>query len=113
MIGNPLIADASVQPGGVVVITAKSYGMTNLVALDRAGLLAEYPIEVIGPGDAIVVIYRGIERETYSCAPDCERRITLGNSAAYFRRQSDRARHFQLADAPRAEEIAGVPRVRG
>ena len=37
VIGNPLIADAVVQPGGVVVITAKSYGMTNLVALDRAG----------------------------------------------------------------------------
>ena len=37
VIGNPLIADAAVQPGGVVVITAKSYGMTNLVALDRTG----------------------------------------------------------------------------
>jgi len=35
VIGNPLIADASVQSGGVAVVTAKSYGMTNLVALDR------------------------------------------------------------------------------
>src|SRR5450631_2744703 len=33
VIGNPLIADAAVQPGGVVVLTAKSYGVTNLVAL--------------------------------------------------------------------------------
>ena len=85
VVGNPLIADAVVQPGGIVVITAKSYGMTNIVALDRAGsTLAEYPIQVIGPGDATVVVYRGIERETYSCAPYCERRITLGDSAAYF-----------------------------
>jgi hypothetical protein len=85
VIGNPLIADASVQPGGVVVITAKSYGMTNLVALDRVGtMLAEYPIQVIGPGDAIVVVYRGIERESYSCAPACEKRITLGDSALIF-----------------------------
>ncbi len=30
VIGNPLIADAAVQPGGVLVITGKSYGMTNL-----------------------------------------------------------------------------------
>ena len=68
-----------------MVITAKSYGMTNLVALDRAGAtLAEYPIQVVGPGDKTVVVYRGIERETYSCAPNCERRITLGDSAAYF-----------------------------
>ena len=41
VIGNPLIADAAVQPGGVVVITAKSYGMTNLVALDRTGAHAD------------------------------------------------------------------------
>jgi hypothetical protein len=85
VIGNPLIADAVVQPGGVVVITAKSYGMTNIVALDRTGTaLSEYPIQVIGPGDVTVVLYRGIERETYSCVPICERRITLGDSAAYF-----------------------------
>jgi hypothetical protein len=85
VIGNPLIADAAVQPGGVVVITAKSYGTTNLVALDRAGTtLSEVPIQVIGPGDAVVVVYRGIERESYSCAPVCERRITLGDSATFF-----------------------------
>jgi hypothetical protein len=29
-------------------------------------------------------MYRGIERETYSCAPKCERRITLGDSQPYF-----------------------------
>jgi hypothetical protein len=85
VIGNPLIADAAVQPGGVVVITAKSYGMTNLIALDRAGAtLSEYPIQVVGPGDPMVVVYRGIERESYSCAPKCERRITLGDSVNFF-----------------------------
>jgi hypothetical protein len=85
VIGNPLIADAAVQPGGVVVLTAKSYGMTNMVALDRGGAtLVEYPIQVVGPSDAVVVVYRGIERESYSCAPDCERRITLGDSATFF-----------------------------
>src|SRR4029078_11830462 len=85
VIGNPLIADASVQPGGMVVVTAKSYGMTNLVAVDRAAnVLADYPIQVIGPGDATVVIFRGIERESYSCAPVCEKRITLGDSTPIF-----------------------------
>jgi hypothetical protein len=85
IVGNPLIADAVVQPGGTMVVTAKSYGMTNLVALDRSGAtLSEYPIQVIGPGDAIVVVYRGVERESYSCAPNCERRITLGDSVAFF-----------------------------
>jgi len=84
VIGNPLIADAVVQ-GGVMVITGKSYGMTNLVVLDRSGTtMSEYPIQVVGPSESVVVLYRGMERETYSCAPNCERRITLGDSANYF-----------------------------
>ena len=85
VIGNPLIADASVQPGGLIVVTGKSYGSTNLIALDRSGqVLMERQIEVRGPRDNVVVVYRGLERETYSCAPNCERRITLGDSPAFF-----------------------------
>jgi Flp pilus assembly secretin CpaC len=84
VIGNPLIADASLQPGGLMVVTGKGYGNTNFIVLDRAGtVLVQKIVTVVGPPDA-VVMYRGIERETYSCAPDCERRITLGDSAVYF-----------------------------
>ena len=85
VVGNPLIADVAVQPGGIMVLTAKSYGVTNLVALDRTGTtLIEHPIQVVGPIDNVVVLYRGIERESYSCMPTCERRITLGDTANYF-----------------------------
>jgi hypothetical protein len=43
-------------------------------------------VEVLGPGtNDIVVVYKGVERQTYSCAPNCERRITLGDSPAYFK----------------------------
>jgi hypothetical protein len=84
VIGNPLIADVAVQPGGIMVVTAKSYGITNLMALDRGGkTLMEHPIQVVGPVDS-VVLNRGIERESYSCLPICERRIVLGDSANYF-----------------------------
>jgi hypothetical protein len=85
VVGNPLIADATVQPGGVIVITGKSYGATNVVALDRSGAtLAEHAILVLGPREPMVVVYRGVERESYSCTPECARRITLGDSPDYF-----------------------------
>jgi hypothetical protein len=85
VLGNPLIADVSLQPGGLVVVTGKGYGLTNLIALDRAGaVLMEKSVEVQGPGGDIVVVYRGVERGTYSCTPDCERRITLGDGNAFF-----------------------------
>jgi Pilus formation protein N terminal region len=84
IIGNPLIADVALQAGGNVVITGKGYGATNLIVLDRAGAtLMTKTIQVVGPRDAVVV-YRGIDRESYSCAPRCERRITLGDAPPYF-----------------------------
>jgi hypothetical protein len=39
---------------------------------------------VVGAQDTVVVVYRGVNRESYSCAPDCQRRITLGDAPDYF-----------------------------
>jgi Flp pilus assembly secretin CpaC len=86
VVGNPMIADVAVQSGGLVVVTGKGFGSTNLIVLDRAGaVLLEREVVVSGPGGAQTVqVFRGIQRETYSCTPNCERRITLGDSADYF-----------------------------
>ncbi|RAI34403.1 pilus assembly protein N-terminal domain-containing protein [Rhodoplanes serenus] len=84
VVGNPLIADVSVQSGGVMVVTGKGYGITNLMALDRNGkVLMTENVQVQGAPDTVVV-YRGINRESYSCTPDCNRRITLGDMPLFF-----------------------------
>jgi hypothetical protein len=81
-----LIADATLQSGGILVVTGKGYGATNLLALDRSGrVVMEKTIQVSGAGTGdIVTVYKGVERESYSCAPNCERRITLGDSPGFF-----------------------------
>jgi hypothetical protein len=86
IIGNPLIADATLQSGGMLVVTGKGYGATNLMALDRNGrVIMSKSVRVLGPSDReLVVVYKGVARETYSCAPQCQPRITLGDSSAYF-----------------------------
>lgn len=85
VVGNPLIADVTLQPGGMVVVTGKGYGSTNMIAMDRSGgVLANRSIQVEGPMDKMVTVYRGLERESYSCTPACERRVTLGDGRAYF-----------------------------
>jgi Flp pilus assembly secretin CpaC len=85
VVGNPLIADVTLQPGGMVVVTGKGYGSTNMIAMDRAGgVLAERSIQVEGPADKLVTVFRGIERESYSCTPACQRRVTLGDGKDYF-----------------------------
>jgi hypothetical protein len=85
VIGNPLIADLSVQPGNLAVVTGKSYGATNIIIMDKSGaVLTEHNIEVQGPTDKIVVVYRGVNRATYSCTPECAARVTLADQTEFF-----------------------------
>jgi Flp pilus assembly secretin CpaC len=92
VVGNPLIADVSLQNGGIVVVTGKGYGATNFIAMDRSGdVLVDRVIQVEGPSDRLITVYRGAERESYSCMPVCQRRVTLGDSDTYFKAALDQA----------------------
>jgi Flp pilus assembly secretin CpaC len=92
VVGNPLIADVTLQNGGVIVVTGKGYGATNFIAMDRSGeVLVDRVIQVEGPTDQVVTIYRGVDRESYSCMPICQRRVTLGDGDTYFKSAIDQA----------------------
>jgi Flp pilus assembly secretin CpaC len=92
VVGNPLIADITLQPGGLMVVTGKGYGATNFIAMDRAGeVLVDRIIQVEGPTDQLVTVYRGTQRESYSCMPVCQRRVTLGDGDSYFKSAMDQA----------------------
>jgi hypothetical protein len=85
VVGNPLIADITLQPGNIAVLTGKGYGVTNMMALDRSGaVLTEKTIQVKGPGGNLVTVYKGVNRESYDCAPKCEPRNKLGDAQQYF-----------------------------
>lgn len=92
VVGNPLIADVTLQAGGIVVVTGKGYGATNVIAMDRRGeVLADRIVQVEGPSDKVVTVYRGVDRESYSCSPICQRRITLGDGEGYFKSTMEQA----------------------
>ena len=85
IVGNPGIADVSVQRNGVMVVTGKSFGVTNLIALDAKGaLLAESLVRVGAASDSVLTVQRGLERETYSCTPSCQPAMQLGDAAKFF-----------------------------
>lgn len=85
IVGNPAIADVSVQRNGVMVVTGKSFGVTNLIALDASGsLLAESLVRVSAAADSILTVQRGMERESYSCTPTCQPTVQLGDATKYF-----------------------------
>ena len=107
VVGNPLIADLSVQPGGLAVITGKSYGATNFLIIDKSGaVLTEHSVEVQGPTDKIVVVYRGINRATYSCTPECAARVTLADQTEFF---TDTITRMSARNAQSLASGAGTP----
>jgi Flp pilus assembly secretin CpaC len=92
VVGNPLIADVTLQPGGIVVVTGKGYGVTNLIAMERGGeVLVDRLIQVEGPADPIITVYRGVERQSLSCMPICQPRVTLGDADRFFKPAIDQA----------------------
>jgi Flp pilus assembly secretin CpaC len=73
IIGNPAIADASVQDSKTIVLTGKGFGTTNLVVLDTSGSPIIDEQVTVSRHDAYSVrIYRRAEVQTLSCTPYCE-----------------------------------------
>ncbi len=83
VIGNPIIADVTLQ-NGVMIVTGKGFGETNFIALDSVGNpVAESTIRVIGATNALVV-QRGMEQQSYTCAPRCQPTVKLGDDPEYM-----------------------------
>ena len=93
IVGNPLIADVTLQKNGVLVLTGKSFGATNLIALDAGGaMIAETMIRVEASQASVVTVQRGpTERNSYSCTPVCQPSVQLGDTAEYFGQVSGQA----------------------
>ena len=73
VIGNPAIADASVQDASTIVLTGKGFGVTNLVVLDPDGSpIIDEQVTVVRQAASSVRIYRRAEVQTMSCTPYCE-----------------------------------------
>jgi hypothetical protein len=85
VVGNPFIAEVTPQKNGVLILTGKSFGSTNLIALDSAGgLVAETMIRVEASREATITVQRGMDRESLSCTPNCQPSAQLGDAAKYF-----------------------------
>lgn len=81
IIGQPGIADVTLlKAGGLGVVTGKSFGETNLVALDgQGGVLGEWTIRV-GAEKPDLVLQNGTNRESFFCAPHCLPAVDLGDA---------------------------------
>ena len=83
-IGNPMIADVSVQ-NGVMAIQGRQFGTTNLIILDHDGReVANYEINVQNGGGQMMQVYRAGARMSYNCQPVCESIAVPGDDPGYM-----------------------------
>jgi Pilus formation protein N terminal region len=87
IIGNPSIADVTVQGGNLLVVTGKSFGLTNIIALDaEKNIIQDQRVMVERDQHNVVNLHRGNLRQTYSCTPNCAPMVTVGDDPDFFSR---------------------------
>lgn len=85
IIGNPAIADATIQDSQTLIITGRSFGTTNIIVLDATGQAIADEVITVGPQDEnIVTIYRRAARQTLSCTPECSPTLAVGDEQGWF-----------------------------
>ena len=85
IIGNPAIVDVAIHDAQTLILTGRSYGVTNLVVLAAAGdAILDENVVVNSVETASVRVYRQAQRSTYSCSPSCEPTVTIGDTDASF-----------------------------
>ena len=84
IIGNPAVADVTIQDPQTLVLTGKSYGRTNMIILDgRGDPIADTVVEVTQLVSDTVTVFMGNQRTSLSCAPTCQPTIMLGDDGGY------------------------------
>lgn len=84
IIGNPGVADVTIQDPQTLVLTGKSFGETNLIVLDSAGNpVADTMVSVIQANSDTITVYMGTARTTLSCQPVCQPTVTLGDDTNF------------------------------
>ncbi len=84
IVGNPGIADVTIQDPQTLILTGKSYGQTNLIVLDAYGEpIADTLIDVVQMQAGVTTVYQGQLRTTLSCAPVCQPTVMLGDDSTF------------------------------
>jgi Flp pilus assembly secretin CpaC len=104
IIGNPAIADVAVQSGNLLVVTGKSFGITNIIALDADRNVIQDQRVLVRRDDAKVVnLQRGTDRQSYNCTPQCNPSIVIGDEQKFF----DSIRNASQTKIGFSEGVAG------
>ncbi|WP_045837187.1 pilus assembly protein N-terminal domain-containing protein [Hyphomicrobium sp. 99] len=85
IVGNPSIADVTLQDGNLLVVTGKTFGITNIIALDTDhNVIQDQRVMVERDDRRVVNLHKGTQRFTFACTPNCEPTLTIGDEKDFF-----------------------------
>ena len=85
IIGNPTVAEVTVQASNLLVVTGKTFGITNVIALDaERNIIQDQRVVVVRDDNKVVNLHKGTKRESYNCAPNCNPSMVIGDDTQYF-----------------------------
>jgi hypothetical protein len=86
VVGNPTIADVTMQ-GNMLFVHGRVYGKTSITVLDDNGNhLADYDLNVVTEDSYNAVVFKaGVVKESYTCKTDCESVFHIGDSLDYYK----------------------------
>ena len=104
-IGNPVIADATVIDANHIFVLGKSFGTTNLIALDSHNqLVASQRIAVTNRSGGVVTLNKGPNQFTYACTGGrCDPGPVPGDQPAFFNDNSGTVSAHQEQNVKAAE----------
>ena len=110
IIGNPTIADVSIQTNTLLVITGKSFGITNIIALDsERNVIQDQRVIVQRDEVKVVNLQKGGKRESYNCSPQCNPSVTVGDDSGYFEQVAKNAeRKMRLSEGSDTNKGGGA-----
>lgn len=85
IIGNPSIADVTVQSKNMLIFTGKSTGHTNVILLDENNRqIFNEKVHVSTSNESgMVVLQMGNSRRSYHCGTICNTTLAFGDDPAY------------------------------
>ncbi len=89
VVGNPAIADVTIQDNENIFLFGKSPGLTNIYIFDEKGeTISNLMVRVRSQNSDMLTFHHGSSRTTYNCTSNCERTITVGDNRVAFEETS-------------------------
>jgi hypothetical protein len=98
-VGNPVVADVNMIDTRRAFILGKSFGATNIIALDANGAqISNNLVTVLGRTASTVTLNKGGAQTTLTCAGRCEATPTPGDGKDNFSASADQMdKHMDAA----------------